>query len=143
MRALVCELSLEGAQLRQRIARQRLERCPVLPPLPIDLGAGAVRADDEIGIDPDQAVPPPHIAAFDRLQQKITAPFHAEFQRGGNRRFGIGDALAPEQRRFALGQRGLRFSQVPGNGMASIGGRVHHVQKISCHCPTSARADGR
>ena len=65
------------------------------------IGAVAMRAEHEIGIDAEQAVAPAHFAALHRLKQEIAASGLDQLERRADRGFGIGEELAPDQRGLA------------------------------------------
>ena len=75
-----------------------------MPPVPVDLAGMAGGAEHEVGIEPEQAVTPAHFAAFDRFKQEVAAPGLDQLERRADRRLGIGDKLAPDQRRLARGE---------------------------------------
>ena len=70
----------------------------------VDLGGVAMRTEDEIGREADQAVPPARRAAFDRFEQEVAAARLDELKRGGDRRFGVGDLPPPDERRAPGGE---------------------------------------
>ena len=94
----------EMAQFYQGVTGQRFERLAVMLPLAVDRAGMALGAEHEVRIEAQQAVAAAHGAAFHRFQQKVAAPFGEELQSGGDRRFGIGDEAAPEQRGLTLAQ---------------------------------------
>jgi hypothetical protein len=63
-----------------------------------------MRAEQQVGGEPDQAVAPTDLAALDRLEQEIAAPGLDQLQRGGDRGLGIGDLTPPDQRGAAGGE---------------------------------------
>jgi hypothetical protein len=63
----------------------------------------AGRAEQQVGIEAEQAVAPAHFAALDRFEQEIAAPRLDELERRADRRFGIRDELAPDERGPARG----------------------------------------
>lgn len=67
-----------------------------------------MRTKDQIGGEPDQAVPPAGRAAFDRFEQEVAAAGLDQFQRGGDRRFGVGDLRQPDDPGAAIGIGGTR-----------------------------------
>lgn len=76
-----------------------------MPPGAVDFGLGALRAEHQVGIQPQQAVAPAHFAALDRFQQEIPAARFDQLDRRADRSLGIGDEPLPDQRRAPVGQR--------------------------------------
>ena len=98
----------QGAQLRHGIALQRLERLPVVAPLAIDLSFRARCAEQEIGIQAQQAVTPANLAALHRFQEEVTAPRLDQLESCTDRGFGIGHDAPPDEGVASFVQRTLR-----------------------------------
>jgi hypothetical protein len=106
----------QRAQSGERPAIERRESRAVGLPGAVDFGAVALRAEHQIGVQPQQAVAPAHRAAFDRFEQEV-APFRLhQLQRGGDRCFGVGNELAPQQRRLPGGERAADGVERSGSG---------------------------
>ena len=69
----------------------------------VDLGAGAVGAPDQVGLDADDRIAAAHGAAFHRLEQEAHRPAAAELQKGRDRRLQVGDQRRPHDLRLAAG----------------------------------------
>ena len=95
----------QRTQAGERAVLARFEGAARMLPLRVDLCAVARGAEHQIGIQPDQAVASADFAAFDRFEQEVAAAFLEQLDGGANRRFSIGDHLAPHQRGPALRQR--------------------------------------
>lgn len=95
----------QAAQRRQRIGLQCGEPFAIGEPMPVQLALRAGRTEHKVRREADQAVASTHGAALDRLQQEVAAARLDQLERGGDRRFGIRDLLAPDQR-GAPGRKG-------------------------------------
>ena len=69
------------------------------------LGALAVSAEQQIGGEAEQAVAAARTAALNRFQQEIATPGFDQLERRQNRRFGIRDDAAPDERAAPVFQR--------------------------------------
>ena len=67
----------------------------------VDLGAAAVRAPDQVGIEPDDRIAAAHRAAFDRFEQEAHRPAAGDLQERRDRRFEVGDQRGPDHLRLA------------------------------------------
>jgi hypothetical protein len=114
----------ELAQLGEAVAGERYERRAVVPPEPVDLASVASGAEQQVGVEPKQTVAAAHFAALDRFEQEIAAPGLDQLERGADGRFGVGDELAPDERRLARGEAGLClggiFGQRAGQGWPQL-----------------------
>ena len=68
-------------------------------PIPIDLGVRSRGAKNQVRVQTEQAVAPADLAPFDGFEQEIPAPFLDQFYRRTDRRFGVGNDLAPDEGR--------------------------------------------
>ena len=67
----------------------------------VDLGARAVGAPDDVGLEPDDRIAAAHRAAFDRLEQEAVGASARDFQKRRDRRFEVGDQRGPYHLRLA------------------------------------------
>ncbi len=73
----------------------------------VGLGLRSMCAEQQVGGEPDQAVPAADLAALDRFEQEVAAAGLDQLQCGGDGRLGVRDLAAPDQRRAAGGERRL------------------------------------
>ena len=86
----------------ERLAGDRLERLGIHRGAPVDLGAGAGRAEDEVGVEPDHRIAAALRAALDRFEQEHgAAPPCGELQVGRYRGLQVGDQRRDADRRAA------------------------------------------
>jgi hypothetical protein len=67
----------------------------------IDLGFRAVRAPDQIRLDPDDRIAAAYGTAFHRLEQEAHCFAAAKLQKGGDRRLKIGHQCGPHHLRLS------------------------------------------
>ena len=111
----------ECAQFGQRIAFERGEGLGIELPVAVDLGCIAARAEHQIGIEPEQAVAPAHLAALDRFEQEVAAPRHDQPPRRAHRRIAVGDDPPPHQRSTPFGERGYGTFGIVGQASGRSG----------------------
>ena len=85
---------------------------------PVDLGARAIGAPDQVGLDADDGMAAAHCAAFHRLQQEAHRLAAAELEKGRDRRLQVGDQRGPHHLRLAaavaFGECGFRRLDLHG-----------------------------
>ena len=110
-------------QFPQRLERPRLaglERVRVLEGIFVDLGAVALGAPQNVGIEADDRITAPDGAAFDGFEEERVRPVGGELQHRRDGRLKIGDQLRGDQLgcafRIALGEFGKRRLDLHGLG---------------------------
>jgi hypothetical protein len=78
----------------------------------VDLAGPPGSAEHQVGVEAEQAVAPAHFAALDRFEQEIAAPGLDQLERRADRSLGVGDELAPDERRLARGEAGACLASV-------------------------------
>src|SRR6188508_801658 len=89
------------------------------------------RAKHQVGVEAEQAVTPSHRAPFDGLEQKVAASRLDQLERGADRRFRVGDQLAPDERRRAGGKPVASLGGILGQRTGQ-GGAYSAWAPVSC-----------
>jgi hypothetical protein len=130
----------QRAQFSKRVAGAGGEGRAVGAPVGVDLGRIALGSEHQIGVEPKQAVTPPHFAAFHRFEQEVAAPRHDQPPRGAHGRVAVGNDPPPHQRRAALGQHGCGCGGVFGQACGSAGeGCSHDASPPVAYCSPESR----
>ena len=101
-------ISVAQRNKRRLVAGREGVACLTCPA--IDLGPSRDRAPDQIGVEPDDRIAPPHRAALDRFEQNAHRPTVRDLEEGRHRRLEVGNQGGPHHLRFspriALAERG-------------------------------------
>ncbi len=112
LRRLDPALGDERAQRGERPHRRRHEPVGVDARAPVELGAPAGAAPDQVGLDADHGIAADLLAALDRLEQEAHRPPVGELEHGRYRSLEIGDQHRPYQHGLAERVTALKLVEI-------------------------------